>query len=72
MNAAVSEALHRAVVAGEAAAARLVVVDAADEPAAAFYRRHGFLEAPGHPLRLYRRVKDVRASLARAAGTEDR
>ena len=66
-----SEALRRALLAGEAAAARLVVVDALDERAATFYRRHGFVGAPGHPLRLYRRMKDIRASLE-GSGVEDR
>ena len=58
-----AEALRKAVAAGEAAAARLVVVDAVDEQAASFYRRHGFVSAPGYPLRLYRRMSDIRASL---------
>jgi len=58
-----AEALRKAVAAGEAAAARLVVVDAIDEDAAHFYQRHGFVPAPEHPLRLYRRMGDVRASL---------
>jgi GNAT superfamily N-acetyltransferase len=58
-----AEALRKAVSAGEAAAARLVVVDAIDDAAVAFYERHGFVAAPEHPDRLYRRVKDVRASL---------
>lgn len=58
-----AEALRKAVAAGEAAAARLIVVDAVDESAAAFYERYGFIRTPEHPLRLYRRMKDVRASL---------
>jgi GNAT superfamily N-acetyltransferase len=58
-----AEALRKAVAAGEAAAARLVVVDAIDEQAASFYRQHGFVPAPDHPLRLYRRMSDIRASL---------
>lgn len=58
-----AEALRRAVAAGETAAARLVVVDAIDDAAASFYAHHGFLAAPEHPLRLYRRMKDIRASL---------
>ncbi|MHB8296251.1 MAG: GNAT family N-acetyltransferase [Acidimicrobiales bacterium] len=57
-----AEALRKAVVAGEAAAARLVVVDAIDEAAARFYAHHGFVVVPDHPLRLYRRMKDIRAS----------
>lgn len=59
-----AEALRKAVAAGEAAAARLVVVDAIDEQAAAFYARHGFVTTPEHPMRLYRRMRDIRASLA--------
>lgn len=58
-----AEALRKATTAGEAAAARLVVVDAIDQPAAQFYTHHGFVAVPEHPLRLYRRMKDIRASL---------
>ena len=61
-----AEALRKAVTAGEAAAARLVVVDAIDDRAAAFYAHHGFVATPEHPLRLHRRMKDIRASLADA------
>jgi ribosomal protein S18 acetylase RimI-like enzyme len=57
-----AEALRMAVHAGESVAARLVVVDAIDESAAMFYRRHGFTDTLDHPLRLYRRMKDIRAS----------
>jgi GNAT superfamily N-acetyltransferase len=63
-----AEALRKAVQAGEAAAARLVVVDAIDESAAQFYARYGFIAVPGQPLRLYRRIKDVRASHESASG----
>ncbi len=65
-----SEALRKAVAAGDAAAARLVVVDAIDDAAARFYSHHGFLAVPEHPLRLYRRMKDIRASLDRPLGAE--
>lgn len=58
-----AHALRKAVAGGEAVAARLVVVDAIDDNAAAFYARHGFVPAPEHPRRLYRRMKDIRASL---------
>jgi predicted N-acetyltransferase YhbS len=58
-----AEALRKAVAAGEVAAARLIVVDAVDDNAAAFYQRYGFIQAPENPLRFYRRMKDVRASL---------
>lgn len=61
-----AEALRKAVVAGDAAAARLVVVDAVDQEAARFYRHHGFIPVPEHPLRLYRRMKDIRASVDEA------
>ncbi|HST55658.1 MAG TPA: GNAT family N-acetyltransferase [Solirubrobacteraceae bacterium] len=58
-----AEALRLAVAVSDAAAARLVVVDAIDERAAAFYRRRGFIDVPENPLRLYRKVSDVRRSL---------
>jgi ribosomal protein S18 acetylase RimI-like enzyme len=58
-----ADGLRMAVIAGESVAARLVVVDAIDESAARFYRRHGFTETLDHPLRLFRRMKDIRASL---------
>lgn len=58
-----TEALRKALAAGEAAAARLVVVDAIDERAAAFYEHHGFIAIPEQPFRLYRRLKDIHASL---------
>jgi hypothetical protein len=45
----VAEALRKAVAAGEAAAARLVVVDAIDESAASFYRRYG--SSPSQTIR---------------------
>ena len=58
-----AEGLRRAVAASDAAAARLVVVDALDGDAAAFYRRWGFIDTPGNPLRLFRKMSDIRASL---------
>lgn len=60
-----AEALRKAVAAGEPAAARLVIVDAIDDEVAAFYRHHGFVLAPEHPLRLYRHLKDIQISLDR-------
>jgi predicted N-acetyltransferase YhbS len=62
-----AEALRKAVAAGEVAAARLIVVDAVDDSAAAFYQHYGFIRTPENPLRFYRRMKDVRASLDSAA-----
>jgi GNAT superfamily N-acetyltransferase len=58
-----AEALRKAIVAGDAAAARLMVVDAIDDDAARFYERHGFIAAPEHPRRLFRRMKDIRSSI---------
>lgn len=58
-----AEALRMAVGASDAVAARLVVVDAIDEDAAAFYRRWGFIDLPENPLRRYRKVSDIRRSL---------
>jgi ribosomal protein S18 acetylase RimI-like enzyme len=58
-----AEALRLAVTASDAAAARLVVVDANDERAAAFYRERGFIDVPENPLRLYRKISDIRRSL---------
>ena len=57
-----AHALRKATAAGEAAAARLVVVDAIDDTAVAFWSRHGFVATPEHQRRRYRRMKDVRAS----------
>jgi GNAT superfamily N-acetyltransferase len=59
-----ADALRMAVIAGEAAAARLVVVDAIDKEAAQFYRHHGFRAELGG-TRLYLRMKDVTASAER-------
>lgn len=60
-----AEALRKTIAAGGAAAARLVVVDGIDDAAIRFYERFGFIAAPDHPRRQYRRMKDVRASLER-------
>jgi GNAT superfamily N-acetyltransferase len=45
-------------------AAQMMVVEAKDDPAAAFYRHHGFRPDPGEPLRLYAPL----TSLARTEG----
>jgi ribosomal protein S18 acetylase RimI-like enzyme len=60
-----AEGLRRAVAASDAAAARLVVVDAIDDDAVGFYRRWGFIDAPDNPRRRYRKMSDVHASLPR-------
>jgi GNAT superfamily N-acetyltransferase len=58
-----AEALRRAVLASDTAAARLVVVDAIDDDVAAFYRRWGFIDVPENPRRLFRKISDIRKTL---------
>lgn len=58
-----AEALRRCVLASDAAAARVVVVDAIDPRATRFYKRWGFVDTPDNPTRLYRKISDIRASL---------
>jgi predicted N-acetyltransferase YhbS len=57
------DALSRCVAASDAAGARVVVVDAIDDAAAAFYARFGFRAPTGQPLRLFQKVSDVAAAL---------
>jgi GNAT superfamily N-acetyltransferase len=52
--------------AADRAGGRYVVVDAADQSAAAFYQRHGFRAGPD-PDRLVLRVADILATFQRAA-----
>ena len=56
------DALARVVTATRTVAARLVVVDALSESAAAFYEHHGFRRIPG-TLRLIQKVSDIAASI---------
>lgn len=56
-------AVERAYRAGEAVAARLLIVDAINEDAAAFSRKFGFVHLPEHPLRLFVRLKDIAGTL---------
>jgi GNAT superfamily N-acetyltransferase len=58
-----AEALRRAVNVSDAAAARLVVVDAIDDCTATFYRDRGFINLPENSLRLYRKIADIRRSI---------
>lgn len=58
-----AEALRRAAATSDAVAARLVVVDAIDGEAARFYRRWGFIDVPDNPLRLYRKMSEIRRAL---------
>lgn len=57
------DALERAVDASARAAARLVVVDAIDDQAAAFCQRYGFRGCPAPPRRLVRKVSGVAGAL---------
>lgn len=57
------DALSRALGAGRQVAARLVVVDAVNDSAAAFYRHHGFIAVPGEPLRLVQKMSSIEAAL---------
>jgi len=61
------DALSRACAAADIAAARVVVVDAIDAEAAAFYRHHGFRPVPDNPNRLVQKISDIHAALAPAA-----
>lgn len=58
------DALSRAVAAADAAGARLVVVDAIDDAAAAFYSHFGFRAPASQPLRLFQKVSDIAAALS--------
>lgn len=57
------DALSRAVAAGRRVGARLVVADAIDERAIAFYEHHGFTPVSGTPGRLVQEVSDIAAAL---------
>lgn len=57
------DALSRCVAAADAAGARIVVVDAIDAEAAAFYEHYGFRAPPGQPLRLFQKISDIAAAL---------
>jgi GNAT superfamily N-acetyltransferase len=59
------DALSRAAQASDVAAARLVVVDAIDEAAAAFYEHHDFIAVPGNRQRLVQKTSDIAAALGR-------
>lgn len=59
-------ALSTVVDAARAAGGKLVVVDAVDDEAAAFYERHGFLPVPENPRRLVMKL----SSVAKVLGVE--
>ena len=62
------DALTRARAASDIAAARLVVVDAVNAEAAAFYHHHGFTPIPDTPHRLVQKMSDISAALDQQAG----
>lgn len=57
------DALSRALAADRQAAARLVIVDAVDERAAAFYRHHGFTSLSEESGRLVQKMASIEAAL---------
>lgn len=61
-GALLADALGRVVAATETVAARFVVVDAIDEPAAIFYEYHGFRRIPD-TRRLVQKISDIAAAL---------
>lgn len=63
------EAIERAALAGEHAAARFIAVDPIDDNARAFYAAFGFKEVPGDGGgRMYLRIDEALAALARREG----
>jgi predicted N-acetyltransferase YhbS len=61
------EAIERAALAGQQAAARFVVVDPIDERARSFYRAFGFREVPGDDGgRMFVRIDEALAALGSA------
>lgn len=64
------DALHRASDAIAIAGGRLIIVDAIDDRAAAFYEHYGFVRMAGG-LRLFRKATDIARDLGRDPGTLD-
>ncbi|MCO5991635.1 GNAT family N-acetyltransferase [Actinoallomurus spadix] len=61
------DALETAVNASELAGGRIIVVDAIDDQAAAFYTHHGFRAVKGNPRRLVLKMSAARAILDETA-----
>jgi GNAT superfamily N-acetyltransferase len=61
-------ALARCVAGARLIGGRALVVHALDDPAAAFWRRRGFLPSKDDPFTLFRPLPDIAASLQAAAG----
>lgn len=62
------DAVSRMVGAAEAYGGRLIVVDAIDERAAAFYAKHDFVPVKGNPNRLVLKIATARAAMGVTAG----
>lgn len=54
------DAMMRALLVGEIAGVRALVVHAKDENSVSFYSRYGFIPSPTDPLHLFMLVKDIR------------
>ena len=50
---------------------RALVVNALDEEAGAFWRRHGFIASKDQPLTLFRSMPDIAASVAASGAADD-
>ena len=60
-------ALMRSVAGAQLIGGRALIVNALDEEAAVFWRRHGFIPSKDQPLTLFRSIPDIAASLAASA-----
>jgi len=63
----IKHALERCVVAAKLVGGRALLVNAVDDEAAAFWRRHGFLPSRDDSMMLFRSMADIAASLLAAA-----
>jgi GNAT superfamily N-acetyltransferase len=59
----VADALKRSLELSKQLASFAVVVDAIDRRSASFYQRHGFIEFPGDPMKLYISVETIEKSI---------
>jgi predicted GNAT family N-acyltransferase len=59
----VADALKRSLELSKQLASFAVVVDAIDQRAASFYQRHGFIEFPDDPMKLYISVETIEKSI---------
>lgn len=57
------DALQRIVTASQELAVKAVIVDAIDDEAKAFYLKFGFIELPGHRLKLFLPIETIKALL---------